>query len=152
MLAAAAMAAKFPLVKVLVVAFSAFSSCFSVTYIFPIVPYIVLDLGMVTDPREPGLYSGYLSSASIAGSTVSGIPWGRFADRHGRKLPLQLSMMFIAGTSILFGFSTNFWMSVALRFLQGALNSSFIVARVMVPDLCDPSMTPRAMSCESNWK
>ena len=74
MLAAAAMAAKFPLVKVLVVAFSAFSSCFSVTYIFPIVPYIVLDLGMVTDPREPGLYSGYLSSASIAGSTVSGIP------------------------------------------------------------------------------
>ena len=144
--------APFPWARVLVVAFIAFSSCFSVTYVFPIVPYIVLDLGMVSDPREPGLYSGYLSSASIAGSTISGIPWGKFADHYGRRLPLQLSMLCIAVTSVLFGVSTNFWWSVALRFLQGALNCTFIVARVMIPDICEPSQTPRAMGIvQSTW-
>jgi hypothetical protein len=47
----------FPWVPIGSLAFISFASCFSVTYIFPIVPYLVVDLGMVDDYREPGLYA-----------------------------------------------------------------------------------------------
>ena len=53
----AAAAAAFPWVPIGSLAFISFASCFSVTYIFPIVPYLVFDLGMVDDYREPGLYA-----------------------------------------------------------------------------------------------
>ena len=49
--------AAFPWVPIGSLAFISFASCFSVTYIFPIVPYLVFDLGMVDDYREPGLYA-----------------------------------------------------------------------------------------------
>ena len=105
MMGGAAAAAPFPWVPVSALAFISFASCFSVTYVFPIVPYIVLDLGMVDDAREPGLYAVYLSSASMFGSMLSGIPWGRFADRYGRTLPLRIGMIAVAISSVLFGFS-----------------------------------------------
>lgn len=47
----------FPWVPIGSLAFISFASCFSVTYIFPIVPYLVVDLGMVDDYREPGLFA-----------------------------------------------------------------------------------------------
>jgi hypothetical protein len=30
------------------------------------------------------------------GSMVSGIPWGKFADKHGRTLPLRVGMVAVA--------------------------------------------------------
>ena len=45
----------FPWPLLLALSFIALASCFSITYIFPIVSYLILDLGMVEDAREPGL-------------------------------------------------------------------------------------------------
>ena len=157
---------------------------------------------MVNDAREPGLYAGYLSSASMFGSMLSGIAWGRFADKHGRTLPLRVGMVCVAVTSVMFGFvfraislwartnrcthtgggathpqpatpawhcrvhttfehstrrtaaavvhatrfSSNFWLSVFLRFLQGLSNGTFIVSKVAISDICRPEHTARAMS------
>ena len=135
----------FPWPPVLALSFIAFASCFSITYIFPIVPYLILDLGMVEDAREPGLYAGYLNSAAILGSTLSGIPWGVFSDRFGRQLPLRISMLSVAVISVAFGASDDFWWSVALRLCQGLMNSTFIVSKVAISEVCHPDHTARAM-------
>jgi MFS family permease len=61
-------------------------------------------------------------------------------------------MVAVALASLLFGLSQNFWLSVALRFLQGLSNCTFIVSKVMIPDVCAPEHIPRAMGMVfSTW-
>ena len=61
-------------------------------------------------------------------------------------------MVAVALASLLFGVSQNFWLSVALRFLQGLCNCTFIVTKVMIPDICTAEHVPRAMGIVySTW-
>eukprot|EP01043_Picozoa_sp_COSAG02_P013085 COSAG02_NODE_518_length_20798_cov_12.622301_1_plen_412_part_00 len=61
-------------------------------------------------------------------------------------------MVAVALASLLFGMSQHFWLSVALRFLQGLSNCTFIVTKVMIPDICAPEHVPRAMGMVySTW-
>ena len=63
----------------------------------------VMDAGMVDDPREPGEYAGYLSSSGQVGRLLFSMFWGRFSDRHGRKVVLQISLMTTVVTALAFG-------------------------------------------------
>ena len=48
--------------------------------------------------------------------------WGIGADHFGRKPVMILSSVLMALTSVGFGFSINFGMAVAMRFIVGAAN------------------------------
>jgi hypothetical protein len=69
-----ATSSSFPWLPVLSLSLISFSSAFSICYVFPIVPNLVLDFGMVTDAREPGFYAGYISSATLVKHGDEGTP------------------------------------------------------------------------------
>lgn len=46
--------------------------------------------------------------------------WGYFGDKKGKKLALICSCAGAAATTLLFGFSRNFYWAMIARFLQGA--------------------------------
>ncbi len=48
--------------------------------------------------------------------------WGALSDRKGRKLVLVVSSICMAVCILAFGFSINFAMAVALRFINGLLD------------------------------
>lgn len=47
------------------------------------------------------------------------IPWGRASDRYGRKPILVISLIGIAVSLGLFGFSRNLWQMILFRVLGG---------------------------------
>lgn len=51
---AAGPAAAFPWVSIATLCICSFSTAFNQTVLYPIVPFFVVDTGMVDDPREPG--------------------------------------------------------------------------------------------------
>ena len=65
------------------------------------------------------LWSGLVFAATFLISSWMATVWGKFADRHGRKLVLLFSSAGIGTTMVLMGIVTNDYELVALRFLQG---------------------------------
>lgn len=74
--------------------------------------------------------SGALMSAYFAGYALGQIPWGFMADRHGSRKVMVLSILGIATSTVLFGFSQNFWQAIATRFLAGILGAGIFVPGV----------------------
>ncbi len=74
--------------------------------------------------------SGALMSAYFAGYTLGQIPWGFMADRHGSRRVMVLSILGIASSTVLFGFSQGFWQAVGTRFLAGVLGAGIFVPGV----------------------
>ena len=98
--ASAAAAAKFPWLPIFTLCCCSFATCINQTTLYPIGPYYILDAGMVDDPREPGEFAGYLTSSGQIGRLLFSMYWGRFSDRHGRKVVLQISLLTTVVTAI----------------------------------------------------
>ena len=89
---------KFPALMIFTLCTCGFAACINQTVMYPVGPYFILDAGMVTDPREPGVYAGYLTSSGQIGRFLFSMFWGRFSDTHGRKVVLQISLITTACT------------------------------------------------------
>ena len=74
--------------------------------------------------------SGALMSGYFAGYTLGQIPWGFMADRHGSRRIMVLSILGISSSTVLFGFSQDFWQAIATRFLAGILGAGIFVPAV----------------------
>jgi MFS family permease len=54
------------------------------------------------------------------------VPWGRAADKFGRKPVLTTSLLGLLITASLFGFSQNLWQMIALRCAAGLFSGSVV--------------------------
>ena len=82
---------------------------------------MVKDFG-VGDSDSASFYAGVFISTFALAESLTGLFWGSFSDRIGRKPVLLIGC---AGTmvSMLFvGFATNFWVALAGRALGGLLS------------------------------
>ena len=70
----------FPYYTTAVCCLGMFGCAFNMTVVFPFIPRLVEDLGMVEDPRKPGYFAGYLTSAQQLGRILTSIAWGWVAD------------------------------------------------------------------------
>jgi len=71
---------------------------------------------------------------------------GRFADRHGRKIPLVAGFFLVALSLALYPLISAVWWLLAVRLLQGAAEAPLWVnAQTAVADLSKPSNRGRAM-------
>ena len=71
---------------------------------------------------------------------------GRFADRHGRKIPLVAGFFLVALSLALYSLISAVWWLLAVRLLQGATEAPLWVnAQTAVADLSKPSNRGRAM-------
>ena len=102
---------------------------------------------MVDDPREPGQFAGYLTSAGQFGILFFSVAWGRWSDTHGRKPVVQISLASTMITSLLFGLTLNFYAGICLRFLSGAMDFLFGVIKIYIAEGVEEQHRARAMSC-----
>lgn len=68
------------------------------------------------------LYSGLAFAMTFISQAIVSPYWGSLADRKGRKLMCMRASGVMAVTIFLTGLSTNVWMIIILRFLQGAFS------------------------------
>ena len=136
----------FPWLPILTLSVCSFATCINQTVLYPIIPFFVVDTGMVTDPRLPGDYAGYLTSSGQIGRLLCSMAWGKWSDTHGRKPVLQISLAATAVTSLLFGLTLNFWFVVFLRFVCGAMDFCFGIVKIYVAEGIEEEHRARAMS------
>jgi MFS family permease len=113
--------APFPYGKLAMISSVCFASAISFSGLFPYAGFMVADL-MHISPNESGYYAGYLSAAMMLGRVFSSVPWGMYADKHGRKPTLLIGLLTIVITSITFGLSQNMALALCSRFLLGLFN------------------------------
>ncbi len=125
-----------------------FASTFANWSVMPFVPFMVYDLGLVDDYREPGLYAGLIIAANRIGTMVTAYACGRWSDKRGRKPPLQVGLLGLAITTLAFGFSSSLEMAVLVRFVGGLAAGGRDLTQVMVTEMCSscPQHQARAMS------
>lgn len=116
----------------------AHSICF--TSPLPFVAYMVVDFGMADDLDKAGYAAGWITGSFMIGRFISGIGWGVFADRYGRRLSLLLSLFNIGFFMLLFGFSTSFEMAVVSRFCLGLGNGYMGICKTSLSEVCSTKL------------
>jgi len=79
--------------------------------------------------------AGVLQASFSAAQTLTGVLWGRVADRYGRKTVLILGSLGTIVSCLGFGFSHSFISALAFRFLGGLVNGNIAVIRTMVSEV-----------------
>lgn len=164
-----------------------FSTTFANWSVMPFVPYLVYDLGLVADFREPvrvakprasgnarlrcaamraarclgapaadpviyaamqGLYAGVIIASNRIGAMLTSYGFGKWSDKHGRRPVLQVMLVGLGLTTLLFGFSSSLEMAVVVRFIGGLASGGRDLTQVMATEICEhcPEHQARAMS------
>lgn len=84
--------------------------------------YLAIELIDDANQGSAGAYAGWISAAFMLGRATMSYPWGRAADRFGRKSTLLLSLAASCLWSIAFGMSTTFAFAFLARFCLGVSN------------------------------
>lgn len=111
------------LLKVYVACFvSLFSSGYSITMLFPFLPFMTKFLRPDLDEISISKYAGIVAASLFAGRFFGSYIWGAIADYVGRKPVMFVSGILLGIVSIGFGFSINYEMAIAFRFMVGITN------------------------------
>ncbi|GBG95568.1 major facilitator superfamily transporter [Ligilactobacillus salitolerans] len=97
----------------------------------PFLPLFVATLGHF--PKwELTLYAGLAFSSTFLSQAIVSPLWGKLADRTGRKPMLLRASIGMTITATLTGFSTNVWMLIGLRLIQGAFSGYINNANALI--------------------
>ncbi|WVF66612.1 hypothetical protein IAT40_001352 [Kwoniella sp. CBS 6097] len=113
---------------------------------FPFINQMILDLGIVDDPKKTGFYAGLIESIFAVAELLTVFQWGTASDRWGRKPVLLIGCAGAAISSILFGFSTTFSAMVLTRTINGLANGNVAVLKSVIAELCDETNQSVAFS------
>lgn len=127
---------EFPFTELLIIFIAHFASAIAVASLFPYVGYMIVDLHMSSNIESAGYYAGYISSALMLGRLTTSIFWGKIADHYGRKPVICMCCVALSIFSLLFGFSSHFWMAILSRFLIGCFNPIVGIGRTVVSEIC----------------
>ena len=139
--------AKFPTRQLTVLALCRFSEPVAMTSVFPYLFFMINDFGIAKDEKQIGQYVGFLASSFAFAQFLTGMAWGSFSDRVGRKPVILMGLVgtIISGTA--FGFSTSYSNAIIARSMGGFLNGNVGVIRTMVAELItEKSHQSRAFS------
>ncbi|KAI4290439.1 MAG: hypothetical protein L6R35_000305 [Caloplaca aegaea] len=99
----------------------------------------------VGDENNASFFAGIFISAFAFSESLTGMFWGGFSDRVGRKPVLLLGCAGTMLSLLIVGLSTNFWVALAGRVVGGLLNGNIGVIQTMVGELVTkPEHEPRA--------
>ncbi|CAD2216754.1 transporter-like protein [Angomonas deanei] len=106
-----------------------------------LVPFVGLFVAFLveTNVDEAGYKSGMIIGVFMLGQVLSSKLWGYTSDTYGRKIPLVVSVASGAVMMFCFGLSGNFYLCCFLRFVQGFLNGSTLIAKAIISDITDAS-------------
>ncbi|GGB61184.1 Bcr/CflA family efflux MFS transporter [Virgibacillus dakarensis] len=94
-------------------------------------------LPIVTDDLQTTASLGQLSiTACLLGLAVGQLLFGPLSDIQGRKRPLVITLVIYAIASLLCAFSSNIWLFIGLRFIQGFSGAAgIVIARASARDM-----------------
>ncbi|CAK0792798.1 unnamed protein product [Prorocentrum cordatum] len=116
--------------------FIVFVDFFQISFVFPLMPEIVMKVCNTTDGASQ---IGILGSVAAAAEGFAAPQLGALADRFGRRPIFILAMLGSAVTSALIGESTTFWFLLVARLLQGICGGTAGVAGAYIADVTDES-------------
>ncbi|XP_076955298.1 protein ZINC INDUCED FACILITATOR-LIKE 1-like isoform X3 [Bidens hawaiensis] len=93
-----------------------------ISSLFPFLYFMVKDFNIAEKEEDISYYAGFVGSAYMIGRALTSVFWGVVADRYGRKPVILIGLVTVVVFNTLFGFSVNYWMAIATRFLLGFLN------------------------------
>jgi DHA1 family multidrug resistance protein-like MFS transporter len=105
-----------------VVMLAVFVSFSGFTFVMPFLPLYIKQLG-VTDTGDAALWSGVIFGISPLISGLLSPWWGSIAERYGRKLVLQISLLNFVVILVLMALVRDVYQLFILRVLIGALGS-----------------------------
>ncbi len=102
----------------------------------PFLPLFISTMGHF--PKwELSLYAGMAFAATFLSQAIVSPLWGKLADRTGRKPMLLRAAIGMTVTSLITGLSTNVWMLITLRLIQGGfsgyINNAYALVASEVP-------------------
>lgn len=86
----------------------------------------------VGDKANASFYAGIIISAFALAESLTGMFWGGFSDRIGRKPVLLIGCAGTLVSLLMVGFAQSFWIALAGRALGGFLNGNIGVIQTMV--------------------
>ncbi|KAL4572719.1 hypothetical protein LXL04_019501 [Taraxacum kok-saghyz] len=93
-----------------------------ISSLFPFLYFMIKDFNIAEKEEDISYYAGFVGSAYMIGRALTSVFWGVVADKYGRKPVILLGTSTVVIFNTLFGFSVNYWMAIATRFLLGFLN------------------------------
>ncbi|KAG6268608.1 hypothetical protein E4U47_004536 [Claviceps purpurea] len=136
---------KLPVQQLTILAVARFAEPIATTSIYPYLPQMIRDLGV--EENEVAKWAGVTSAVFSLFQSFAAVPWGKFADRWGRKPSLIIGLLCTMVCFIIWGMSTSLPMAVTVRAIQGASNGNVGIIRTMVAELVpEKELQPRAFS------
>lgn len=113
-----------------------FAQAAQVMMLFPMLVFMVRFYGIAGDDHKAvGYYTGVLASMFPLTMFLTSFFWGWLSDRIGRK-PVTLIGVFSVGIgSILLGFTTNYYMALAIRIASGLFNNITSMLKCMIAEM-----------------
>jgi MFS family permease len=127
------------------VAICRFAEPIAFTSVFPYLPEMIESFDVPTD--KIAQWAGIASAIFSLSQSLTGILWGRAADRFGRKPTILTGLVCTMTSSLLFGFSKTLVWALLARALGGLANGNVGILRTTVAELVpQKELQPRAFS------
>lgn len=125
----------FPFWQMAIVMIVRFSEPVSFTSLFPYVYFMVKHLQPGISEANIARYSGYISGSFALCQALTGVHWGRYSDKYGRKPILLIGLMGSAISLFWFGSATSYFMAMIARCFGGFLNGNVGVIRTAIGEI-----------------
>ncbi|KAG6039407.1 hypothetical protein E4U41_002695 [Claviceps citrina] len=136
---------RLPVQQLTILAVARFAEPIATTSVYPYLPQMVRDLGV--EEIEVAKWAGLTSAVFSLFQSLAAVPWGKIADRWGRKPSLVTGLLCTMACFIVWGMSTSLPMAITVRAIQGASNGNVGIIRTMVAELVpEKELQPRAFS------
>lgn len=106
--------------------------------------FFMLNDFQVGDESRVGFWAGILAAVFFFAQFLTSLLWASAAEKHGRRLVLQVSLVGSTVSLLAFGFSPNLAFALLFRLAQGFFNGAVGVAKGAVRDLTDETNESRA--------
>lgn len=92
------------------------------TSVFPYLPEMIRDFGV--EENKVAKWAGITSSVFAVSQGFAAVPWGKAADRFGRKPILICGLLSTMICFVVWGMSTSLTMAITVRAISGAGNGN----------------------------
>ncbi|KAG8753537.1 hypothetical protein FRC11_007327 [Ceratobasidium sp. 423] len=108
---------------------------------------MVEELGVTSDPKELGYYSGFVEGIFSVTQFFTIYFWGSLSDRIGRRPVLISGLCGVVGSTIMFGLSKSLIMMLVSRALSGMLNGNSAVIKSIMGEITDETNQGMVFAC-----
>ncbi|CAE6485424.1 unnamed protein product [Rhizoctonia solani] len=135
-----------PTKQVFVLCLMSFAEPVSLFVIFPFVNQMIEELGITSDPKELGYYSGFIEGMFSFAQFFTVYFWGLLSDKIGRRPVLISGLCGVVGSTIMFGMSKSLPTMIVSRALSGILNGNSGLIKSVLGEITDETNQGAALS------